>query len=188
MAPSLQETKNIFLCPFSSSVYLHFSCQLEREEYIYKKTTFWQITGKERRWKSWQSAPFPPTVCRPFFPPPLQEEHWWMLKIFQCLCLNCLLCSAALTTLSNGLCIGGTYTSCSIQEYWTWPCLSQRQLCWKKEATGMRRSLCPSAHRTFSILHTPLRWPSPLLFTKHSTAQSLHSLNHRLHLLGVGLG
>lgn len=52
----------------------------------------------------------------------------------------------------------------------------------------MRRSLCPSAHRTFSILHTPLRWPSPLLFTKHSTAQSLHSLNHRLHLLGGGAG
>lgn len=100
-----------------------------------------------------------------FFPP---SRAWWMLRIFQGLYLNCLPCSLALTTLFNGLCIGGTYTARNIQHYWTWPCLSYRG--WppsshsaEKRATGMSCCLCPSPRQAFSILYTPLLLPSPLL-------------------------
>lgn len=106
---------------------------------------------------------FPPALLWAFFPP---SQAWWMLRIFQGLCLNCLPCSLALSTLSNGLCIGGTYMSRHFQRLLNvtlsfiggWPPSSH---CAENAATGM--CPCPSLHWAFSILYTPLLLPSPLL-------------------------
>lgn len=109
-----------------------------------------------------------------FFPP---SRVWWMLRIFQGRTSNCLPRGLTLTSLSNGLCIGGTYMVNNSQHYWTWPCLSFRG--WPlssysagKGATGMSRCLCPSPHWVFSILSTPLLFALPSSFSRHSGTQS----------------
>ena len=97
-------------------------------------------------------------------------------KIFR-LYLNCLPCSLALTTLSNGLCIGGTCMVHNIQHYWTWPCLSRRgrppsSHPAEKRVTGMRLSVSFSMQSLFNSLHSiASALPSP--FSRHSGTQSL---------------
>lgn len=94
-----------------------------------------------------------------------------MLKIFQCLCLNCLLCRLALATLSNGLCIGSTYMNCSIQEYWTWPCLSW-QWEWRLQVCA---AICVLLH-TEPFQFFTLQWVRPPSFSPNTAAHGLSLL------------
>lgn len=137
--------------------------------------TFWQITGKECRWKLWQSAPFP---C--LFP---SKAAWWMWRIVQCLCLHILLYSLTLTLLYR----------CHLYEL-LYTGLLDTTLSFRvggvavtllKERLQVFAAVCvlfsAGPFQFFTLHCTCLHSP----FTKHSSNQSPPLLsNHRLPLWG----
>lgn len=110
------------------------------------QSPLWQITECRRR-----ARVHLPLHNVPFFHQIELDECWESQR----LCLNCLLRSLRLTTLSNGLCIGGTCMSLEGKA-------SKQQLLKGGVQVRALCCLCPP-QQAFSILYTPLLLPSPVL-------------------------